>query len=74
MKDDHFNQILATGAGTNFSNFEERERGAKRFAFERMFEKLKNIFKSSVEEFAKYVCVQDGITLLKNNLNLEFKV
>jgi hypothetical protein len=27
-----------------------------------------------VEEFAKYVCVQDGITLLKNNLNLEFKV
>ena len=60
MKYDHFNQHLATGAGTNFSNFEERERGGKRFAFERMFEKLNNIFKVFVEEFAKYFCVQDG--------------
>ena len=74
MKYDHFNQLLATGAGRNYSYFEERERAAKRFAFERMFEKLENIFKGFVEEFAKYFCVQDRITLFKNNLKLEFKV
>jgi hypothetical protein len=74
MKYDHFNQILVTRAGTNFSNFEEGERGAKRFAFEHMFEKLKNIFKGFVEEIVKYFCVQDRITLFKINLKLEFKV
>jgi len=57
-----------------FSNFGKRERGAKRFAFEHMFEKLKNIFKGFVEEFVKYFCVQDRITLFKNNLKLEYKV
>jgi hypothetical protein len=39
-----------------------------------VFDKLENIFTGFVEEFAKYFCVKDRITLFKNNLKLEFKV
>jgi len=57
----------------NYSNFEERE-GEPNVLFSNMCDKLENIFKGSVEKFAKYFCVQDRITLFKNNLKLEFKV